>query len=462
MLKASQSETTQGGSTMETLITEYIISFVDCLMTIFFCLYIFKSSLLISSRRLILIALLLSGFGCFLDLSFQQLLTKLNYPYDVSAPLLPLWFIAGYLCLRKISNESRSQILFVLFLSFQVRQLGRCITYLIYGLCFPSMISTSYYYGDILGFGIPAIILTPLIAMYSYKFCFKLKQLDLKEYIRLWLIPLFFILLYLVQSNLYPVDDYLLANGFRIMIFICSFITYSQMISAISYASKAAQESEYHTQLSHQLDLQKMRLEDMESHAEELKRIRHDRRQHVAVLRGLLNHNDVDKALTYLDDYEETMTASIQTPLCENFVADLLCRRYETLARQAGIKVEFNLLLPNDIGIISSDLAVMLGNLWENAVTAALDAKENHRFIKLKAQFKDNILLLRMENGYSGIIYKENDSFLSTKPNRNKTAGLGIVSIQSVAAKYGGITDFTYTEDIFTASLLLYPKVINN
>lgn len=442
---------------METFITEYIISFIDCLMTIFFCLYIFKSSLHISYQRLILITFAFAGLGCFLDLSFQQFLTRLNYPYDVSAPLLPLWFIAGYLCLRKVSDESRSQILFVLFLSFQVRQLGRCVTYLIYGTCFPSMISSSYYYGDILGFGIPAIILTPLMAMISYKFCFKLKQLELKEYIRLWLIPLFFILLYLVQSNLYPVDDYLLANGFRIMIFICSFITYSQMISAISYASKAAQESEYHTQLSHQLDLQKIRLEDMESHAEELKRIRHDRRQHVAVLRGLLMHDDIEKALTYLDDYEETMSASIQSPLCENFVADLLCRRYETLARQAGIKVELNLLLPNDMGIISSDLAVMLGNLWENAVTAAIDAEANHRFIQLTAQFKDNILMIRMKNSYGGTIYKENDSFLSTKPDRNKTAGLGIASIQSVAAKYGGITDFSYTENTFTASLLLYP-----
>lgn len=448
---------------METLITEYTISFIDCLMTMFFCLYIFKSSLHISFKRLLLIALLFAAFGCFLDLSFQQFLIALNYPYDISTPLLPLWFIAGYLCLRKVTNESRSQILFVLFLSFQVRQLGRCITYLIYDLFFPSMnFNSSYCYGDILGFGMPAIIFTPLIAMYSYKFCFKLKQLNFKEYVRLWLIPLFFILLYLVQSNLYPEDNYLLANGFRIMIFICSFITYSQMTSAISYASQAAQESEYHTQLSHQLDLQKMRLEDMESHAEELKRIRHDRRQHVAVLRGLLKNNDVAKALTYLDDYEETMTASIQTPLCENFVADLLCRRYETLARQAGIKVEFNLLLPSDMGIISSDLAVMLGNLWENAVTAALDAKENNRFIELKAQFKDDILLIRMENGYSGNIYKESDTFLSTKPDRNKTAGLGIVSIQSVAAKYGGITDFTYTEDTFTASVLLYPKTTNN
>ena len=64
----------------------------------------------------------------------------------------------------------------------------------------------------------------------------------------------------------------------------------------------------------------------------------HDRRQHVQVLRGLLEKGEVKEALAYLKDYEGSMAEAIQPPLCENLVADTLCRRYEALAKQAGVK----------------------------------------------------------------------------------------------------------------------------
>lgn len=100
--------------------------------------------------------------------------------------------------------------------------------------------------------------------------------------------------------------------------------------------------------------------------------------------------------------------------------ADTLCRRYEVLAKQAGIEVSISAALPKEPGVAGGDLAVILGNLWENAVAAALDADEGRRFIRLRVQAQEEQILIRMENGY------------------------------------GGMADFTYTPDTFTASVLLY------
>lgn len=61
-----------------------------------------------------------------------------------------------------------------------------------------------------------------------------------------------------------------------------------------------------------------------------------------------------------------------------------------------------------------------------------------------------------MENGYAGAVCQKGQHFLSTKPGRNKAEGVGITSIRAVAAKYGGMADFTYTPDVFTALILLY------
>lgn len=445
---------------MEAVISEYIISVNDALMTMFFCLYITKDHLRVKTSRIVMLVLLLAVFGSAISLSISALFEAvLPFWMDYSLFSIPLWLVIGSYCLYWATHEPVSTRILVLFLSLQTLIVCRSMTFFIYGLFFPSMVQGPFSWADIPGFILPSISLTFLLAIYCRHLYLKLQGLKLIEYTKLWIIPLFFILLYYLQANLFPIDDYhSLANGLKLLVLLCAFVTYSQTAWAISSAAKAAKEMEMQVQLAHQLDLQRSRVEDLESHAEEMKRIRHDRRQHVQVLKGLLKKNNVQNALIYLDEYETSMASAIQPPLCENFVADTLCRRYEALAKQADVEISIDADLPNNVGIAGSDLAVILGNLWENAVAAAIDAEPSHRFIHLKIKTLEDQILIRMENRFNGIIYQENERFLSSKPDRNKSAGVGLASIQAMAAKYGGLADFTYTTDTFTASILLYTR----
>lgn len=442
---------------MEALISEYIVCVIEAGMTMFFCLFAAHDRLRVRIPVLTLWVMLLAVAGSAASIGLSVLFDYLlPFSMDYSMISLPFWFVTGYFCLRWATGEPPGGLLFILLLSVQVLHLCRSTTYLIYGLFFPVLTDGTFRWADIFGFGLPSLTLSPLLSIFCHKLYVKLRILNLKEYIRLWLIPLFFMLLYLMQTNLYPVGDFALANGFRIMVCLCALVTYSQMTSAISHAAKAAHEAETHMQLAHQLDIQRTRVEDMERYADEMKRIRHDRRQHVQVLRGLLEQHQLEKALTYLEDYEGNMSAAIQPPLCENFVADTLCRRYETLAKQSSIDVTLSISLTAEPGVASSDLAVILGNLWENSLAAALDATPPNRFIQLQVQTKAEQVLIRMENGYAGAVCQKGQHFLSTKPGRNKAEGVGITSIRAVAAKYGGMADFTYTPDVFTSLILLY------
>ncbi|QNM05137.1 hypothetical protein [Qiania dongpingensis] len=76
----------------------------------------------------------------------------------------------------------------------------------------------------------------------------------------------------------------------------------------------------------------------------------------------------MEEALSHLDDYEGSIEQAVQPPLCENYVADTLCRRYEALAKQSGIEVTTELVLPKERGIAGNNLALILENLWENVV----------------------------------------------------------------------------------------------
>lgn len=443
---------------MEAVVSEYITCVIEAAMTMSFCLLVTRDSLRKGPPVLALIVAALAVLGSAASMALSAGLSAwLPLPMDFSILSLPFWLAAGFFLLRWATGEPASGLLLTLLLSVQVLHLCRSATSLIYGLLFPALTGGAYRWADILGFGVPSLVLTPLLAVFCRGFYNKLRGLEGKEYVRLWVIPLFFVLLYLVQINLYPVDEGdSLAYGLKLLLNICALVTYSQTVWAVSSSAKAAREAETRAQLAHQLDLQRARVEDLESHTEEIMRIRHDRRQHVQVLRGLLEKGAVQEALAYLEDYEGSMAKAIQPPLCENFVADTLCRRYEALAKQAGVKVSISAALPKEPGVAGSDLAVILGNLWENAVAAALDAGAGNRFIRLRVQAQAERVLIRMENGYGGLVHQAGERFLSGKPGRSGAEGVGIASVRAMAERYGGMADFAYTPDTFTASVLLY------
>lgn len=129
----------------------------------------------------------------------------------------------------------------------------RSVTYLIYSLGWPQLISGTFCWADIAGFGLPSLLLA-LTCRELYR---RLRAVQTGRHIHLWLLPLFFFLLYSAQVDFYPIEDYAFANGLKILIHLCAFVTYSQTAWAVSSSAKAAKEAEYRAQLAHQLDLQR-------------------------------------------------------------------------------------------------------------------------------------------------------------------------------------------------------------
>ena len=289
---------------MEAVLSEYIVCVIEAVMTMSFCIYVVKDVLTV--RRPVLIPLAVAALalgGSALSMAASAGLSGwIPFEADYSTPMALLWLLAGLFCLRAATHEPVSGLVFVLILSSQVLQLCRSATFFCYGLFFPDLAAGDFTWIDIVGFGIPSVLLTSLLAVFGHRLYQKLGGNGWKGYARLWMIPLFFVVLYTLQINLLPIEgNPAAAYSIKILLLLCAFLTYSQMASAILSAAQAAQESVVRSQLAHQLDLQRVRMADLESYAEEMKRIRHDRRQHVRVLRGLLEKNEVGQALAYLE-----------------------------------------------------------------------------------------------------------------------------------------------------------------
>lgn len=444
---------------MESVIAAFFVLFLQGLGTAGLCFYAVRDRITRPRGRVAAFLLLLSAlYGAVLaaiDVSdFSDRYPGLKFMASL------LFLAAGYAYMRLCVRDRWPRLLFVLFMAANAFGFCQSVTFLFCFLCFPDANAGPYVYADILLFGVPILVFSPMFGWMMRRLYRRLLELEDAELKHIYVVPAMFAVLYLLAGNLFPATliGEASSNGVQLVIVFCAFLTYSQMTRAIVSASKAARERETLRQVNNQLAIQAARMDEMAAHAGELRRIRHDQRQHVAALKGLLAKGDTAQALAYLREYEAGIQERVRPPLCENYVADALCQQYEVLARQAGVETDLVIGLPQDLGVSGSDLSVILGNLWENAIAAASSAPKENRRVQLRARVQDERVMIQMENGFSGQVLRQGDRFFSTKRGNGKDEGIGIASVRAIVDRYGGMADFSYTADTFTASVLLYPR----
>lgn len=107
-------------------------------------------------------------------------------------------------------------------------------------------------------------------------------------------------------------------------------------------------------------------------------------------------------------------------------------------------------------GITDGDLAIMLGNLIDNALEAAAQCEGEKRKVSLWVYMEKegNICVIKVVNFYTKPCIYDKKRFISTKKNQKKH-GIGIKSVENTAQKYGGYLRCLVKDEEFTAILIL-------
>jgi len=106
------------------------------------------------------------------------------------------------------------------------------------------------------------------------------------------------------------------------------------------------------------------------------------------------------------------------------------------------------------------DLLSMLGNMLDNAVTAA-SRKGNDAVIMVGIFMQKNgkLCVIKVVNDFDGELKEENGRLLTTK-NEKGVHGIGVASITNMAEKYGGYMEH-YIEDSKFCSVLVLPVPVS-
>ncbi len=199
-------------------------------------------------------------------------------------------------------------------------------------------------------------------------------------------------------------------------------------------------------------------MQGMQSHIREVERlyakmrgIRHDIRNHVSVLAGLLEQGKTREAEEYLKPLGDAAEFPEFSARTGNPITDVIIQEKMAEASGQGIKFQSDFHYPEGGGFHAFDLSIILTNALSNALEAASGG-----FVRISSFQNKNTYLITVENSFRGRLVLDGESKVpkSTKADE-KAHGFGLQNIKMVAEKYLGDVLLEQEEEKVTLTVML-------
>ena len=164
----------------------------------------------------------------------------------------------------------------------------------------------------------------------------------------------------------------------------------------------------------------------------QVRQLRHDLRNHLTVVQGLLEKCDAQRAIGYLEQIAASPALRGGRRFCENEAANVVLAAKAEVMERAGIAADFAVSLPKELPVADTDLAALLGNALDNAIEGVEGAAEKR--IALRCRVDKGLFMLRVENPVGAAIHPD----LATTKADKSAHGFGIPGMQEIAERYHG------------------------
>ena len=249
------------------------------------------------------------------------------------------------------------------------------------------------------------------------------------------------------QTNLTKVE----AVGSALLLFavnIIAFYLYDSLAENYIKKSKLAL-------LQKEKELYSRQCEIMQSSTEDLQAFRHDMSNQLIILNHLLEEGKDEEARRQLDQLSYFIKGKVIYSTSGNTIIDGLVNYKLQSVASENIKVETEIVVPEQLNIDIADLVTLLGNLLDNALEALKKVDREQRILTIKIMFSQERLIGRITNTYCGEIYLKDDKILTSKKEKQKH-GYGLSNVEKIIKKYNGYMEIDPANGEFRVDFIIY------
>lgn len=199
-------------------------------------------------------------------------------------------------------------------------------------------------------------------------------------------------------------------------------------------------------------EMERIRYSDILKANHELRSVKHDLKNHLLILKKYSSEKDFDGIERYISSFEETVDDVGFPNLSGNSMLDyIIASKMRTVE---GVTCLVSGTFSDFYKVDDVDLAVLIGNLMDNAIEAVTKLDKEEKLIEVT---------LSVVNGYQNIIIKNdvdvsvidrNKTLFTTKEDKH-SHGFGLKSVRNLTEKYNGICEFFAEDGKFCAQVAL-------
>ena len=184
--------------------------------------------------------------------------------------------------------------------------------------------------------------------------------------------------------------------------------------------------------------------------------MRHEILHHMNALSALCQEGDLQRVQQYVEHFTGQIR---QAPgrYTDHPLINALVSYCQIQAQKLDASFQASVQVPQHIGIVDADLAVLLSNMIDNAlhaVAALPDPQE--RSIRLKVEIFENAgLFVSCTNSFSGDLQRDEQGD-PLSPQRHEGHGQGIKAMRRVAEQYNSVLIIETQDNLFHVKSYLY------
>ncbi len=176
------------------------------------------------------------------------------------------------------------------------------------------------------------------------------------------------------------------------------------------------------------------------------KTVRHDFRHHNQNIETMLKKGEIQEALSYLKQYNDSLDAAKLSDFCPNITVNAILNSFCAKAQKNGISFSVKADTKEDAAISDMDFVAVLSNLLENALNGCIECKSDGE-IKVNIRTVADKTVIVCSNPCRNDISIENDMI--------KNRGIGIAGMLSTIRKYDGDIKYSYDDGVLTVCIIL-------
>lgn len=240
----------------------------------------------------------------------------------------------------------------------------------------------------------------------------------------------------------------ILSRSFTVIsIFLLIFIIISLIFNCISKAYlenvSSMLEKQVTTQVDHYKKTDKLNTE--------LRNFRHDYKNHLLCVQGLLDGEEYDEARDYIRSITLRQTASGNEFFSGNAIVNAILSDKSEAAESIGTKIQFSGIVYEDINAV--DVCTIFANALDNAVEACGKIPDGEsKIISVKCSYVKHIQFICIANPTAENVKIVNNAVETSKKDKN-IHGIGLYNIRQTVAKYNGEFDISCKDGQFVMDI---------